>query len=182
MSPCQNMKCIDLSVYFSFIVAKCESNLCNVEALRDLKVELIARKDVSMIIWASTRENQSSVVANDKSADQPVHLGRLISAFVVHFLEIIISKLASGEIKIFLTSLCRLEDWFESRLVGNPEDPILSRQGQYGSCCKEKCLLSLQPGRAQSGPKVIKLFSCPTQMSINFPQLIEIKMLKKKLI
>ena len=106
VSPCQHMKCIDLSVYFSFIVAKCESNLCNVEALRDLKVELIARKDVSMIILASVRENLSSVFANNKSADQPAHLHRLISTFVVHFLESMISKLASGEIKFFLSSLC----------------------------------------------------------------------------
>ena len=96
MSPCQNMKCIDLSVYFYFIVAKCESNLCNVEALRDLKVELIARKDVSMIIWASTQENLSSVFANNKKADQPAHLHRLICAFVVHFLESIIPKPATG--------------------------------------------------------------------------------------
>ena len=63
MSPCQNMKCFDLAVYFSFIVAKCESNLCNVEALRDLKVELIARKDVSMIIWFLSQGNMFSEFA-----------------------------------------------------------------------------------------------------------------------
>ena len=36
--------------------------------------------------------------ANNTSADQPAHPRSLISAFVVHFLESIIRKLASGEI------------------------------------------------------------------------------------
>ena len=52
-------------------------------------------------IWALTPENQSSVFANNKSADQPVHPCRLISSFVIHFLESIISKLVTGEILIF---------------------------------------------------------------------------------
>ena len=40
---------------------------------------------------ASTRENLSSGFANNKAADQPAHAGSLISAFVVHLLESIIS-------------------------------------------------------------------------------------------
>ena len=36
--------------------------------------------------WASTRENLSSGVANNKGADQPVHLHSLISAFVIRIL------------------------------------------------------------------------------------------------
>ena len=39
--------------------------------------------------------------ANNTVADQPAHLRSLISAFVIHFLESIISKLATGEISIF---------------------------------------------------------------------------------
>ena len=39
--------------------------------------------------------------ANDKEADQPAQLRRLISAIVICFLEIIISKLATSEISIF---------------------------------------------------------------------------------
>ena len=38
---------------------------------------------------------------NNKSADQPAQSRSLISAFVIHFLESIISKLATGEISIF---------------------------------------------------------------------------------
>ena len=45
------------------------------------------------IIWASSRENWSSVFANNKGARQPAHPRRLISAFVICFLESIISKL-----------------------------------------------------------------------------------------
>ena len=42
-------------------------------------------------IWASTREHLSLGVTNnkgtDKGTDQPAHLRRLISTFVIHFLE-----------------------------------------------------------------------------------------------
>ena len=38
--------------------------------------------------------------ANNTGADQPAHLRRLISAFVIRFLESIICKLATGEISI----------------------------------------------------------------------------------
>ena len=38
---------------------------------------------------------------NNKGADQPAHPHRLISAFVIHVLESIISKLATSEIFIF---------------------------------------------------------------------------------
>ena len=42
-------------------------------------------------IWASKRENLFSEFANDKDADLPAHLRKLISAFVIRFLEIFIS-------------------------------------------------------------------------------------------
>ena len=40
--------------------------------------------------------------ANNKGADQPAHPRSLISAFVIRFSESSISKLATGEISIFL--------------------------------------------------------------------------------
>ena len=52
-------------------------------------------------IWASMRENLSLGFANNKGADQSVRMHRLISAFVIHFLECILFKLATGEISIF---------------------------------------------------------------------------------
>ena len=52
-------------------------------------------------IWASMRENLSSMFANNKGADQPAHPRRLINAFVIHVLECIISKLASSKISFF---------------------------------------------------------------------------------
>ena len=39
--------------------------------------------------------------ANNTGANQPAHLRSLISAFVVRFLESIMSKLATGESSIF---------------------------------------------------------------------------------
>ena len=47
------------------------------------------------------RENLSSGFANNKEADQPVHLRSMISAFVIPLLESIISRLATSEISIF---------------------------------------------------------------------------------
>ena len=40
-------------------------------------------------------------VANNKGTDQPAHQCSLISAFVIRFLESIISKLATSEMSIF---------------------------------------------------------------------------------
>ena len=40
-------------------------------------------------------------VANNTGADQSAQLHSLISAFVIHFLESIICKLATGEVSIF---------------------------------------------------------------------------------
>ena len=40
-------------------------------------------------------------VANNKGADQPAHSRSLISDFVLHFLESILSKLATSEITTF---------------------------------------------------------------------------------
>ena len=43
--------------------------------------------------------------ANNNGADQSAHLPRLISAFVIRFLEGNINKLANGEISILLAGL-----------------------------------------------------------------------------
>ena len=48
------------------------------------------------------RENLSSGFANDKGADQPVHLHSLISTFVNRLLESIISILATSQTSIYL--------------------------------------------------------------------------------
>ena len=60
--------------------------------------------------------------ANNKVADQPAHLRRLISAFGIRVLESIITELATDTFFNFLGSLWSCEDWFESHFVGNPED------------------------------------------------------------
>ena len=48
--------------------------------------------------WALMREYLSSVVSNNKGADQPAHPRSLISAFGIRFLESIISRLDMSEI------------------------------------------------------------------------------------
>ena len=58
-------------------------------------------KRMTLNTWASMRENLSSVFAYNKGGDKPVHLRRLISAFVIHLLKSIISKIATSEFSIF---------------------------------------------------------------------------------
>ena len=66
--------------------------------------------------------NTKKSLANNKGADQPAHPRRLISAFIIHFLESIISRLATsknepccektcllGFVTIKLTQLQRLD-------------------------------------------------------------------------
>ena len=45
-------------------------------------------------------------LANNTGADQPAHLRRLISAFVIRLSKCIIRNLITGEILNFLASLC----------------------------------------------------------------------------
>ena len=59
-----------------------------------LQDEIRMRSD---LVWASTRENLSSVVCNNKDEDQPAHSRRLISAFVIRSLKCIRCRLATGE-------------------------------------------------------------------------------------
>ena len=72
------------------------------------------------MIWAAMRVNLSSVFAKNKGADKPAHPRRLISTFVIHLLEQIITRLATSEILIFYNGLCILRDWFKSRFVRSP--------------------------------------------------------------
>ena len=47
--------------------------------------------------WAWSRENMISLHANNKGSDQPVLPHSLISAIVIHFLQSLISKLATDK-------------------------------------------------------------------------------------
>ena len=53
------------------------------------------------MVWASMRENLSSVFAKNNGADQPVHLRSLISIIVMRLLDRIISKFATNIFFIF---------------------------------------------------------------------------------
>ena len=61
-------------------------------------------------------KNLSSVICNNKGADQPVRPRSLISNFVVCFLRKTISKIS------FLASLFSRRDWLETHFVRLPED------------------------------------------------------------
>ena len=72
-------------------------------------------------------ENLSSVICNNKWADQPAHPRSLISNFVVCFLDESYLHLLREKFQ-FLASLFSGSDWFKIRFVGNPEDrswPVL---------------------------------------------------------
>ena len=63
------------------------------------------------IIWALTRENLSSWVSNNKDADQSARPCRLISTFVIHLLESIISK-------ILLQAKFQFSSWSVAEEIG----------------------------------------------------------------
>ena len=71
--------------------------------------------------WATTWENLFLPYANNKGADQSVHLRSLISTFVVGYIDNIIPILAKSKIST-LASFWSRPGRSESYLVENPED------------------------------------------------------------
>ena len=67
----------------------------------------------------------------NKGADQPAHLRRLISAFVIHLLESIISKLASSKISIFELVSVAEETGLSLALSTNPKAGFLTSRPIY---------------------------------------------------
>ena len=63
----------------------------------------------SLIVYGPQREKTCLVFTNNKGVDQPVHSPRLIDAFVIRFLESIISKLASSKISNPKDIFCHVE-------------------------------------------------------------------------
>ena len=63
-------------------------------------------RSTGVIIWALSREKLFMSYANNKSADQPVHLCSLISTFVVRCLDSIMSLVSTSEIlSLYLASV-----------------------------------------------------------------------------
>ena len=62
---------------------------------------MISKTLKKMFIWALTRENLLWEFVKNKGADQPAHLRSLISAFIIPFLDSIISILATTDILVF---------------------------------------------------------------------------------
>ena len=65
--------------------------------------EMIPKGPDGLIVTFGPRREKTCLrgFANNTCADQPVHPRSLISAFVIRFLESIISRLTASEISIF---------------------------------------------------------------------------------
>ena len=91
-----------------------------------------------------TGENLSSEFGK-KGAGQPVHPHKLISAFVIHFLESIISKLdATSEISIFKLVSVAVETGWVSLLSETPKTVFLASRPIWHECTlikHKECLL-----------------------------------------
>ena len=74
---------------------------------------------------------------NNKVADQPAHPRRLISAFVIHIFESIISRHAISKTSIFKLISEAEETWFGSHFFGKPEDRFFRVQGKFMTLCLE---------------------------------------------
>ena len=81
--------------------------------------------------WTVSEKKLSSVIYNNKGADQPAHQRSLIRNFVIFFLKRIISRLATSENFNFLASLFCQGDWFETCFVGNPDDRFSRVMASY---------------------------------------------------
>ena len=66
--------------------------------------------------------------ANKTGADQPAHPRRLISAFVIHVLKSIISKLATGEILFFYLVSVAEETGLKLALSDTPKTGFLAKR------------------------------------------------------
>ena len=97
---------------FKESVCLCNKNACNDKMCKTVElsihqtvsiINVMVIEFVSVAIYIGPRRNKTCLrgFANNKGADQSAHPRRLISAFVIHLLECIISKLASSEISIF---------------------------------------------------------------------------------
>ena len=83
------------SIFCCFIGLKICEKYCLTR--KNYTLQLLKPRYIRMRIWASKRENLSSRFGDNKGADQPVHLRRLISTFVIIILERIVSKLSKFE-------------------------------------------------------------------------------------
>ena len=76
--------------------------------------------------------------ANNKGADQPAHLRRLISAFVIRFLESIVCKLETGEISIFKLVCVAEKTGLSLAFSETPKTGFLSTRPKWTWCMTKK--------------------------------------------
>ena len=76
------------------------------------------------------------MVANNKGADQPVHLCSLISAFAIHVLESILSRLNISEISTFLLVFVAEQAGLILTSSETPKTGFLPTRPKCNSFCK----------------------------------------------
>ena len=93
-------------------------------AYKKYEPTLSSKLGVYVIVKFGPRREKNGLqrFVNNKGADQPAHTRRLTSAFVIHLLERIISKLASSEISIFYLVSVAVETGSSLAFLENPED------------------------------------------------------------
>ena len=103
------------------------------KCIRMKRVIKVSKGAKIKVIWASTRENLSSEIADNKGADQTAHTRRLISAFVIRFLKTVISRLVLSEIAIFLRVCVAEQAGLSLALSETPKTGFVATR----SICKE---------------------------------------------
>ena len=79
---------------------------------------------------------------NNKGADQPAHLRRLISAFVIRFLESNISKLAPSKISIFYLVSVAEQTGLNLTLSETPKTGFLTTRPKWELIFQPMCTLT----------------------------------------
>ena len=94
--------------------------------------QLITTKYVHLLYWPRHEKTCLRGFANNTGADQSAHPCSLISAFVIHFVESIISELATSEISCFYLVSVAEETCLKLALSETPKTGFLALRPNYG--------------------------------------------------
>ena len=90
---------------------------------------------------------------SNTGADQPARPCSLISAFVIHLLESIISRLATSKISNFYRG-----DWLEFHFVGNPKDRFFGVEAHISVSTQDFGICADPESFVRGGPNLIMFF------------------------
>ena len=109
---------------------------------------------ISEVYMGLHARNLSSGFVDNKGPDQPTLPPRLISTFVIRFLDRIISRLDTREISFFLASFWSWGDWLACCFVRNPKDRFRHIKAYMSLDAKKPVFGGLRTTKAQTSLRI----------------------------